>query len=548
MAAVQELQVAAALLALLLLALWWRLAWRPRAVSRSLARQGIGGPPYTFLAGSMPEAKRLLVDGRRRAPPIDAACHDIIPVLLPQFHAWVRRYGKTFLFWIGPIPAVLSTDIQLIKQVLTDRTGMYQKDYIVPVLKFIIGNGVVLLNGDDWKRHRKVVLPAFNHEKIKSMSAVTAEVTEQMMRQWREQMHHGGGGDKRADDEIEIDMIHAFNDLTAKINGRVAFGTHHQEVEEVVALMREMQKLATAATLDAPILWYLPTRRNLRVRRLNKQLRSKIMSIMEARLAAKGESGCGDGGRGGACGDDLLGLLLEAWTPQQQQQQHGDGETSRLTTDEVIDECKTFFAAGQETTATLLVWAMFLLAVHPQWQDKVREELRREFCSDGNGDGDDVPSADVLAKLKLLYMVLLETSRLYPPIVYIQRRAASDVVLGGIKVPRGTIISIPIAMLHRDKDVWGPDADEFNPMRFEHGVTKAAKDPKALLAFSLGPRVCTGQSFGIVEAQVVMAMIIKKFYFSLSPKYVHKPKYLLSLTPKLGMPLILRNIVDVGDK
>ncbi|WVZ57055.1 hypothetical protein U9M48_007495 [Paspalum notatum var. saurae] len=536
---VAAVQLAALLLALLLAL--WRLAWRPRVVARSFARQGIRGPPYTFLAGSLPEAKRLLIDGRRRAPPLDAGCHDIIPVLLPQFQRWVADYGKTFLFWIGPIPSVFSTDLQLIKQVLTDRTGLYQKDFMIPVLKLLFGNGVILINGDDWKRHRKVVLPAFNHEKIKSMSAVTAEVTKRMMLQWRVQIH-GSGDEQQA--AAEIDMIHAFNDLTGKINGRVAFGTSHQEIEEVIALMREMQKLATAAMLDAPILWYLPTRRNLHVRRLNKQLRSKIMSIMQARLATKkggddsASSKCG-GGRGGACGDDLLGLLLEAWTPQQQQLGK-NGET--LTTDEVIDECKTFFAAGQETTATLLVWAMFLLAVHPHWQDKVREEVLREFCS--GDDGDEVPNADVLAKLKLLYMVLLETSRLYPPIVYIQRRAASDVVLGGIKVPKGTIISIPIGMLHRDRDVWGPDADEFNPMRFEHGVTKAANDPKALLSFSLGPRVCTGQSFGIVEVQVVMAMILRNFSFSLSPKYVHKPKYLLSLTPKLGMPLILRNLVD----
>ncbi|KAJ1296974.1 hypothetical protein BS78_01G342700 [Paspalum vaginatum] len=522
----------AALLALLLLALW-RLAWRPRAVARSFARQGIRGPPYTFLAGSLPEAKRLLIDGRRRAPPLDAACHDIIPVLLPQFQRWVADYGKTFLFWIGPIPSVFSTDLQLIKQVLADRTGLYQKDFMIPVLKFLFGNGVILINGDDWKRHRKVVLPAFNHEKIKSMSAVTAEVTKRMMQQWREQIR-GSGDEQQA--AAEIDMIHAFNDLTAKINGRVAFGTSHQDIEEVIALMRGMQKHATAAMLDAPILWYLPTRRNLHVRRLNKQLRSKIMSIMQARLAAKGGD-TASSKRGGACGDDLLGLLLEAWTPQQQL---GNGET--LTTDEVIDECKTFFAAGQETTATLLVWAMFLLAVHPQWQDKVREEVLREFGT--HHDGGEAPNADVLARLKLLYMVLLETSRLYPPVVYIQRRAASDVVLEGIKLPKGTIISIPIGMLHRDREVWGPDADEFNPMRFEHGVTKAASDPKALLSFSLGPRVCTGQSFGIVEVQVVMAMILSKFSFSLSPKYVHKPKYLLSLTPKLGMPLILRNLVD----
>jgi PHYB activation tagged suppressor 1 len=82
------------------------------------------------------------------------------------------------------------------------------------------------------------------------MSAVTAEVTKLMMQQWREQVGQSGGKE-----EAEIDMILAFNDLTAKINGRVAFGTSHEDVEEVIVLMREMQKHATAATLDAPILW-----------------------------------------------------------------------------------------------------------------------------------------------------------------------------------------------------------------------------------------------------------------------------------------------------
>lgn len=83
------------------------------------------------------------------------------------------------------------------------------------------------------------------------MSAVTAEVTKQMMQQWSERIHQSGGKEEAA----EEDMIHAFNDLTAKINGRVAFGTSHEDVEEVIVLMRAMQKLATAATLDAPILW-----------------------------------------------------------------------------------------------------------------------------------------------------------------------------------------------------------------------------------------------------------------------------------------------------
>jgi PHYB activation tagged suppressor 1 len=117
-----------------------------------------------------------------------------------------------------------------------------------------------------------------------------------------------------------------------------------------------------------------------------------------------------------------------------------------------------------------------------------------------------------------------------------------DVELGGIKVPQGTVISIPIAMLHRDKEIWGPDADEFNPKRFEDGATKAANDPNALLSFSLGPRACIGQTFSIMEAQIVMASLLSNFSFSLSPKYVHKPRYAISLIPKLGMPLIVKKL------
>ncbi|XP_066388052.1 cytochrome P450 709B2-like isoform X2 [Miscanthus floridulus] len=523
----------AAVLLALLLALWRRLVWQPRAVARSFERQGIRGPPYRFLAGSLPEVKRLARASRIRVPHLDVGCHDIMPILLPPFHRWVVEYGRTFLYWIGPTPAIFSVDLELIKEVLTDRTGLFAKDFMIPVFKVLLGNGLILANGDDWKRHRKVVLPAFNHERIKSMSAVTAEATEQMAQRWCEQLLHRGA---RQGEEIQVDR--AICDLTAEIIGRAAFGTSHQEAGEVLVLMHQMQKMGAKAMLDGPILWHLPTRRNLTVRRLDKLLRTKITAMMATRVAA---ANCGGGRGGGGYGDDLLGLLLGAWSPEPPERQVGsddEGTTTTLTTGEVIDECKTFFGAGQETTATLLVWTMFLLSTHPQWQDQVREEVLREFRG---GDGD-VPNSDTLSRLKLLHMVLLETLRLYPPIVYIQRTTASDAVLRGIDVPQGTVISIPIGLLQRDREVWGSDADEFNPLRFSNGVARAATDPHALLSFSLGPRACTGKSFGIIEAQIVMAVILRKFTFSLSPTYVHKPKYVVSLTPKCGMPLIFKNL------
>lgn len=244
------------------------------------------------------------------------------------------------------------------------------------------------------------------------------------------------------------------------------------------------------------------------------------MAIIEGRLAARGTSGYGN---------DLLGLMLQARALEQEGHQ-------MLTTEEIVDECKTFIFAGQDTTSHLLTWTMFLLSRYPEWQHRLREEVLRE-C------GDAVPNPDTVTKLKLVNMVLLESLRLYSPVVFIRRAVGSDILLGSTRVPKGTMLSIPIALLHRDKDVWGQDADEFNPDRFEHGVSNAAaKHPNALLSFSQGPRACIGQNFAMLEARIGIGMILQRFSFELSPNYVHAPKEAVTLMPRFGLPIILRNL------
>jgi len=137
-------------------------------------------------------------------------------------------------------------------------------------------------------------------------------------------------------------------------------------------------------------------------------------------------------------------------------------------------------------------------------------------------------------------MVLFETLRLYSPALFMQRKTLADMTVGSIKLPKGTAIVIPIPIMHRDKDAWGDDADEFNPMRFENGISGAAKVPHGLLAFSMGPRNCIGQNFSMLEAKSTLALMLQKFSFSLSHDYVHAPVDLFTLKPKFGLPVILR--------
>lgn len=139
-------------------------------------------------------------------------------------------------------------------------------------------------------------------------------------------------------------------------------------------------------------------------------------------------------------------------------------------------------------------------------------------------------------------MVLLETLRLYCPALFMQRKPATDITLGATKLPKGVTVVIPIPIMHRDKEVWGDDADEFNPLRFENGVTRAATIPHALLAFAMGPRSCIGQNFALLEAKSVLAVLLQKFSLAISPNYVHAPADLFMLRPRFGLPVTLRQL------
>ncbi|GLT31754.1 hypothetical protein SLA2020_064650 [Shorea laevis] len=128
-----------------------------------------------------------------------------------------------------------------------------------------------------------------------------------------------------------------------------------------------------------------------------------------------------------------------------------------------------------------------------------------------------------LSKLKLVHMVLLEALRLYNPMIIMVRQASEDMKLGNLMIPKHTLLVVLFFQIHRTKEYWEKDANEFNPLIFKNGISKAAKPPNALLALSIGPRACIGQNFVMSEAKTVLALILQKFSFSLSPKYKHAP-------------------------
>ena len=139
-------------------------------------------------------------------------------------------------------------------------------------------------------------------------------------------------------------------------------------------------------------------------------------------------------------------------------------------------------------------------------------------------------------------MVIQEILRLYPGVAFVSRQALQDLKLGDTCVPKGVNIWIWMLALHRDPELWGPDADKFNPERFANGVSGACKSPQAYIPFGVGTRVCPGQNLAITELKVLFAMVVSKFSLDVSPNYRHSPRYGLLVEPEHGVNLLVKNI------
>lgn len=147
---------------------------------------------------------------------------------------------------------------------------------------------------------------------------------------------------------------------------------------------------------------------------------------------------------------------------------------------------------------------------------------------------------NILTFFQQVTMVIQEALRLYPPAAFVSREALEETQVGNITVPKGVCLWTLIPTLHRDPDVWGPDANEFRPERFADGVAQACKSPQAYIPFGLGPRLCLGKNFAMVELKLIISLIVSKFAFSMSPNYRHSPAYRMIVEPGNGVQILIK--------
>ncbi|KAF6154233.1 hypothetical protein GIB67_001129 [Kingdonia uniflora] len=430
-----------------------------------------------------------------------------------------NNIGKLSVIWYGAVPRVTIMEPDIIRDVLSNKSGHFPKPKSNPLVRYF-ATGIASYEGEQWAKHRRILNPAFHQEKLKRMLPAFYTSCNELVSKWDTLITAEEGS-------CELDVWPELQNLTRDVISRTAFGSSFEKGRRIFQLQTEQAELLIQAIQSVYIPGYrfLPTKRNTRMKEIDKEIRALLTDIIYKREHAikVGEASNGD----------LLGLMMES-NVKEINENNGSKKLG-MSLHEIIEECKLFYIAGQETTSTLLVWTMVLVSMHPEWQVLAREEVLQFI-------GRRAPEFDELTHLKIVPMILNEVLRLYTPLDVLTRRTYQEMKVGKIILPAGVKVALPALLIHHDREIWGEDVDEFNPERFHDGVSKATKNQVSFLPFGWGPRICIGQNFAMVEAKMALTMILQHFSFELSPTYAHAPCTVLTIKPQHGAQIILRKL------
>jgi cytochrome P450 len=391
-----------------------------------------------------------------------------------------------------------------VKRVLLDNVANYPKTEMEQkLLGDILGQGLLVAQGDTWKAHRRLMAPSFDFKSLVSYSPAMVSSAEQMADSWAQK-----------GDGAVVDIAEEMTQLTLQVISRTMFSADGGELGDLVD--HSLRK--TTDNLDFGILDILPLIGPPRMKRKMDAIHADFapMNATMAKLIQTREAEKRESPR------DLLDRLVAA----------RDGETGLgLTAEEVRDEVVIIFLAGHDTTALALTYTWYLLSQHPHVEAKLHEELARVL-------GGRAPVHDDLVNLPYTKMVLEESMRLYPPAPGISNRGALEAdEICGVKIPKGAQVSVMPWVLHRHRTLW-EEPERFDPERFSPERSKA-RHRFAYLPFGGGPRVCIGMALAMTEAQLMLATLAQKF----SPKLVPDQKIVLqhriTMRPRDGIQMML---------
>jgi len=369
-----------------------------------------------------------------------------------------------------------------VRRILARRHARYHKGPGFERVKMLLGNGLIVSDGDVWRRSRTMIQPAFSRQNVHRLMTVMVECCDRRAVRWAAAAAEGQSiniTEETCDFALELILISTFGD---DFDNRIMTGGENP-----------FAFLSRDSTRDLSVV--------MKVRHLRELLRD----IIADRRAGKGSQHF-----------DFLSMYLEAT----------DKQGNKFSDAELLDELMTLIVAGFETSANTLNWVWYLVAKHPEVEARLIDEAQQVLPNVS------AVTAENLAAMQYTQQTLEEALRLYPPVWLFTRRSVDEDELEDYNVPTGTDIYLSPYILHRTAHYW-PDPDRFDPERF--APTDKPKKDRPYYPFSLGPRRCLGEYFSFLEMKVHLGLLLPRFRLRL----------LDDSQPELELAINLRSAEDI---
>jgi cytochrome P450 len=430
---------------------------------------------------------------------------------------------------------VVVSSPELAHEVLVERAASIEKAPAIRlVFRDMAGEGLFTSEGDLWKRQRRLMSPLFHASQLSTYAGTMNSVARKALERFR--------------DGETLDLAHEMTRITMGVVGSTLFGANKfEEADDIghaltVALKWADEQFASSKlvlqvslleaaevardrvpNLPAPLLEvrqriedalrepFLLPGRDGEVAAAIRTLDAHIGAMIDERRSNPQERA------------DLLTRLLLARDTE-------GGRSEGMSDKQLRDEANTLFVAGHETTANALAWAFYLLARNP--------DVRARVQAEADAFGPEGPTTFAPERLAVTTRVFKEALRLYPPLVLLGRRSREPLEIGGRSYPERTLIFVNIYGVHTSSAVW-PDPDRFDPDRFLP-EREAARHKSAWMPFGVGPRVCIGNHFALMEGPIVLATLMRNARFEIDPERVIEPDTIATLRPRGGVAAVVR--------
>jgi cytochrome P450 len=450
----------------------------------------------------------------------------------------VRQYGDVIILRPPTGKVYIVNNADYVGEVLLTQFNNFGRSKLYKLFKELLGNSIILNDGDTWLQQRRMLQPAFHRERIAGYGKIMVDYTNRLSKEWHKDL------ESHPEKSFQVDMEEKMFKFTLQTGAATLFGVDTSNEADDIAKAFEEALDVIQTRINSIWQWpaYVPTPGNIRYQKARTELDQTIYGIINEIRAKKSEQkAAGITGTVaksiitangnvkklpiGGTDDNLLAMLLDI--------QDEDGQ--RMTDKQMRDQIMNLFLGSHDTNATTLTWLWYLLAQHPEVEAKLIQELQ-EVLGTPDGKGYRSPTVEDFPRLHYTEMVVKETLRMYPASWLIPRLVVKTAEIGGYTIPEGNELWISTWAMHHDPRYF-PEPEKFSPERWADAEFLKNLPRFAYIPFGGGPRQCIGNGFSMTQITLVTAALATQFHFELADPTPVNPVFRITIRPPHGLQM-----------